>query len=235
MLTRAADQAGPWRAALQAAGARVVEVPCIAIAPGDPAEMREALGLPTEWGVLTSPNGARAVAAALGTAEPPWRRLAVVGPGTAAAAAAAGWRVDLQPRQADGAGLADLLVQAGYHGSAVLVARGDLAHDDLPARLRKAGALVHEVVAYRTVADPALSGRLAAALAEGPPDWVVLASGSAFMHLHAAWPGGLVRVKLAAIGPRTADVVRAAGLVVAAQAVAPTAEALVAALGASPA
>lgn len=229
LLTRAADQAEGWRAALEAAGAVVREAPCIRTRP-DPDLAAALAGLAgQDWLLLTSPNGATALMAALGGRWPGGPRVAVVGPGTARAAAALGLPVDHVADRPDGLGLAASLAALGVAGARILLPRGDLAAGDLPAALRAAGAAVTEVVAYRTEPDPALAAALAAALADGVPDWVVLASGSAFDALRATWPD-LGGTRIATIGPRTSAAVRAAGFEVAAEAAEPTAAGIVAAI-----
>ncbi len=239
MITRAAGQAEDWRAALEERGARVVEVPCIRIAPpADPAPLRAAIAdlAGFEWLLLTSPNGARAFAAGLDGRWPGGTRVAVVGPGTAREAAALGLPVDLVAARPDGRGLAASLLAAGdLPGARVLLPRGDLAATDLPVALRAAGACVVEVVAYQTEPDPDLPVALADALADGPPAWVALASGSAFRYLREAWPAEppFAGVRLVTIGPRTSAVVRQAGFEVAAEASEPTAAGVVAAIAAA--
>ena len=232
MITRAADQAEDWRGVLAARGARVIEVPCIRSTPTAELGVLATAAASLQgfrWVLLTSPNGVRAFAAALPRGWPGGPRVAVVGPGTARAAAAAGLPVDLVAERPDGLGLAAAQAAAGeLAGGRLLLPRGDPARAALAAALRAAGADVTEVIAYRTAVDPDLREGLAAALALATPDWIALASGSAFRALRDAWPTtpSLAAVRLATIGPRTSAVVREAGFRVAAEAAAPTAEAL---------
>jgi uroporphyrinogen-III synthase len=75
-------------------------------------------------------------------------------------------------------------------GDRVLVIRGSLADDRLPTGLRKRGAAVREVTAYRTLEAPTTSRRLlASAMGDGPIHAVLFASGSAVRGLLAlaAW------------------------------------------------
>ena len=94
LLTRPEGESAGLMARLAAAGIASRELPCIRIEPlADPAPLRDALLALTadDLLVLTSPAGARAVAEALGgraCAAP----VAVVGPATAGACAAAGTR-----------------------------------------------------------------------------------------------------------------------------------------------
>lgn len=220
LITRAPDQADGLAAALRGLGAEVEELATLRIE-------REGFTLgdlpPDAWLVFTSANGVRAMSSW------PTTRLAAVGPATAAALEAAVRAPDLVAERQDGAGLAKALVAAG--GTLAVLPRGNLATPALPALLRAAGWEVREVVAYRTRPAPidgAAVGRRLATV-----DWIVFASGSAFDSLVGQLPdpGVLRAVRIASIGPRTSEVVRAAGFEVAAEAARPTPEALAAAIG----
>jgi uroporphyrinogen-III synthase len=226
-----------WRARFEAAGARVVSLPCIAV------EARQVEGLAlrvaaADWLVLTSPQAVKAVAASLGGSSLPGRvRVAVVGEATGVAAGRAGWRVDLVARRPDAAGLVETLkAETTLAGTRVCWPRSSLADEGPLETLRAAGALPDAFVAYDTVAPPGLGHHLGTALIETSPDWIVLASGSACRHLRAAWPAGqpLPPARIAALGARTAEAVEAAGWPVAAVAVVPTAAAVLTAMRAAP-
>src|SRR5207302_4270208 len=83
------------------------------------------------------------------------RRWAAVGEAAASALRARGVKVDLVPADANGIALAEALPGPG--GPRVLLVRASLGGPDLPAGLRKRGALVDEVTAYETVEGPAES------------------------------------------------------------------------------
>jgi uroporphyrinogen-III synthase len=225
LITRAPDQAEGLAAALRGLGAEVEELATIRIEPPeDPAALAAALAdlPPDAWLVFTSANGVRAM--------PRWpaTRLAAVGPATAAALEVAVRAPDLVADRQDGAGLAEALTRIG--GKLAVLPRGNLATPELPRALLDAGWEVREVVAYQTRTAPIDGAALAARLAT--LDWVVFASGSAFKGLlEQVPPGALRQVKLASIGPRTSQVIRAAGYEVAAEAARPTPEALAAAIG----
>jgi porphobilinogen synthase len=136
-------------------------------------------------------------------------------------------KVDLVPAEANGAALAEALPNSS--GARVLLVRASLADPDLPAGLRKRGALVDEVVAYETVEGPAESAEdLRQALRQPDIAAVVFASGSAvrgFMKL-----GGPTSLPAITIGPRTSAVARDAGFQVVAEAEAAGVEQLAAAV-----
>lgn len=198
LLTRPEGENAGLATRLAAAGIASRELPCIRIEPlVDPAPLRDALLALTadDLLVITSRAGARAVTAALGgraCAAP----VAAVGPATGAACGAAGLKVVFTPSVPSGTALAE---QLQLPRGAVLLARSDRAAAGPAAILRGRGALVGEVVAYRSVALPV--DRVPAA------DAVVFASPSAVEGFAAARtpPGFAVAI---AIGPATADRVR---------------------------
>jgi len=110
------------------------------------------------WLVLTSANGAAALAARLasrGHRLPASVRVAAVGPATAEALTTAGIRVDHVPREYLTVAIADGL--GDLDGVRVVLARADSATSDLHDALVARGAIVEEVVAYRTIEGPASS------------------------------------------------------------------------------
>lgn len=197
---------------LEARGAIVVHVPLVTVVdPADGgAELDGALaGLDGfDWLVVTSPAGARRVAAA--AARTPGVRLAAVGSSTAdALAGGSGRTVDLVPDRQHAAALAAALAE--LPPSRVLLALADRAPDTLQDRLDAAGHTVTRVTAYRTVAVPPAGRKV-----DPPPaDALLLASGSAaeawVEHFGSATPPIVV-----AIGPSTAAAATRSGLKVSA-------------------
>jgi uroporphyrinogen-III synthase len=203
---------------LAARGAEVVHVPLIEIAdpPDGGMALRAALGRldAFDWLVVTSANGARAVAAA--AAAHPALRLAAVGPATARAlAAGAGRDVDVIATLPRVEGLlADL---AGLPPSRLLVAQADRAGTALADGLAAADHTVESVVAYTTRPRRPTDDEVARLRTV---DAVVFASGSAVE----AWASALGTAEPAAVvvvGPVTASVARRLGLTVTAVAAAP--------------
>ncbi|MFD7021413.1 uroporphyrinogen-III synthase [Promicromonospora sukumoe] len=179
----------------------------------------------THLGVRDSPP-----ADAPGTSPARPVRWAAVGPATQQALAAHCLAVDLVPRTATGAGLADAFPEAPSDQSPadadpatgaapvprVLLPLGDLASDTLRAGLVAKGWSVDVVTAYRTVAHELPPER------RGPYDVVVVASGSAARQV--ATQLGPQRV--VAIGEPSARAAGAVGHTVLAVADAPTDAAL---------
>ena len=214
ILTRAATDNAVLRLRLERAGARVVELPCVAVRPlADPTALRRALRslAARDRLVLTSRAGAEAVATALAgdTIAAP---VAVIGAATHAAARRAGLEPDFAASAPDSATLArELPLPRGV----TLLARSDRAGRELPELLRARGADVREAVAYHTEhasATEASEARaaLAGSLRENRPDAIVfLASPSGVDGFIGVVGEELARrARPVAIGPRTAAHVR---------------------------
>lgn len=237
LVTRQPEQSGSLREGLLALGAEVVDLPLIQIVPPDdaaPLEAAVAALASYDWVAFTSANAVEAVARVLGSRPwPPGPRVASVGPATTVAVARRlpGAPVAIEPAsEHSGEGLLRALEAEPLEGRTVLVPASERARDVLPRGLRKRGAVVDLVTAYRTVPTPDLAGRLAAALEEGV-DLVTFASPSAVQAFVAASAGGRDWPPAAAIGPVTEQAAREAGFQVAAVAAPSTAEGLISAIG----
>lgn len=206
-------------------GARVELRPTIAFeAPRDRAAVREAVGRLDryDWVVLSSPTGVRfftrEAPAAAGGGTPARLRIAVIGPGTAAAAERAGLAPALVARDSRSEGLAAELCARGVAGTRVLLVRPETARPVLIEELESAGAAVDAVAFYRTVPHPG-AAETAARVAGGRYTVAVFSSPSTLRSLldaaGAALPAcrrGLAKLLRIAIGPVTAAALAAEGL-----------------------
>lgn len=233
-------QARPVVAALTALGAEVREanVAQIVVAPGAADAVRRLARGNVDWFAFTSSHAvgsldtaARATGsslAALVAATAP--RCAAVGPITATALEEIGVPVDLVP--AEDRSAAGLLADWPPVGDrrAVVVPHGDLAEPTLARGLLGRGWDVETFVVYQNRPGPPLEPRLAADLAAGRVDVVLLTSGSVAARLVAqATP----RTAFVALGPRTASAVAKLGIEVAATSEGPDAASLVRAMAAA--
>jgi uroporphyrinogen-III synthase len=222
VVTRGAGGDDALGTRLRELGAEVLEFPAIALAPAeDLGPLDDALrGLRRfDWVVFASANAVEQAVARLDMlglqrgllAD---RRLACVGPATGARLEALVRAPDLMPSVATGAALAVSLARH-VRGKAVLVPRAAEGRPELGDGLRAAGAEVVAPVAYRTVmAAPGSLSALGALLAAGRVDAVTFASPSAVQGVVAGLGAEAARlsgVLLAAIGPTTAEALRAAG------------------------
>lgn len=225
VVTRARAQASEFAALLEEQGAEVIELPTFRIEPPpDPGPLREQAaqaGERFDWIVFTSVNAAEAFFDALSQAGLDARtvgrcRVAAIGPATAERLAQCGIRADLQPGAFTTAAVVAALASAGeLKGRRVLCPRSDIAPPDLTDALREQGAVVTEVVAYRTVPDDSNAGRVKELLLRGEIHWLTFTSSSTVRYFcSAVEPKSLASsgVKIASIGPATSATLRELGL-----------------------
>ena len=249
LVTRPREQAVELVGRLTLLGADAIEAPLIRIEPPeDPGPLRDAAAAPDafDWIVFTSTNAVDAFMNALLEGEGDVRmlkgpRLCAVGAGTAEKLARYSIKVDLVPGEFRSEALVAAIKAAGpVDGVRVLLPRANIGRDVVADQLRQAGAVVTDVVAYRTVlADTPRAGdpdvyRL---LLEGRIDVVTFASPSAvrsFVEIYGAEPAAdlLKHTVVAVIGPVTAEATRHLGLPVTIQPSTHTIAALVDAIAA---
>lgn len=221
LVTRAREQASELSQMLRELGAEPIESPIIRIAPlDDYRALDDALTQRYDWIIFTSVNGVDAVWRRVQAIERDARwfagvRVGAIGPATAKRLTRYGLRADFVPREyvAEGivAGIGDV------NGKRLLLPRADLARENLARDLRARGAIVAEVVAYRTLTidanDPAIE-KIRAMLAADEIDAITFTSSSTvrgFVHAVQAKIEDL-KSKIICIGPITAQTARELGL-----------------------
>lgn len=237
VVTRPLGQSRELVDRLRTLGADVVELPLTRVVPIEQSvEIDHALDLIAEYDVIvvTSVNGADCLAdrmAARGVA-PASAILVAVGAATADALAAHGLVVDRIPQQqATGAALVADLTDVELDGARVLLPRALVGRPELPAGLRRAGAIVDDVPFYETVRSAVTPAAVAAALAA---DDIVLTAPSgvaAFVELTRDVRHG---PRVVTIGPTTSGAARGAGLTVSAESAEQSVDGLVAAIRSLP-
>jgi uroporphyrinogen-III synthase len=228
VLTRPREQCAEMARAVRGLGGRVVVAPTIRIAPpGTWRPLDAALARLSDFDcvVFTSRNAVEAVFSRGLKLEKP-RKVIAVGPRTAKALAERGWRATAVPSEFNGAAAARVA-----KAKTVLLPRAKDGRPELAAALRKAGAKVTLVEAYRTLPETSSRGRLRRA----DFDAVAFTSGSTaknFVALvgRAASRRLFERAVAASIGPTTTKELRALGIRPAVQARRATSAELVAAL-----
>src|SRR6266481_1269051 len=153
---------------------------------------------------------------------------------TAKEAEKRGISVDYVAKNHSGVALAEELGER-VRGKSVLLPRSDRANPDLPAALRRNGARVTEVAAYRTLLPSNLDRKEVNRLVAAGIDAIVFFSPSAVHHFSEIMgreqlPGLQRRIVIAAVGPVTAGALQRAGIERVVQAVDTTATAVVEAL-----
>lgn len=216
-VTRDEATDGPLGEALRRHG--MLPVGCAVVAEAPPPDLAPLIGAASElerydWLVVASVRAVTALMGARGHRPlPPGLRTAAVGPRSAAELVACG---ATSPITALSAGAGPLMLALSHAdrwpGRRVLLPRAAEGRRDLGESLRRHGAQVDEVTAYRTVARP--PDEIAAAWREGAPEAVVVASPSAARALVAAIGSDPLRrlEPVVAIGSTTAMALVALGI-----------------------
>jgi uroporphyrinogen-III synthase len=228
-VTRAEEGIGSLAQALAVRGCDVFALPTVCFAPPeDFSPLDEALGRADDfdWLVVTSPHAVDVLASrpgwpALRTRTTP--AVAAVGPRTAVRLAGAGRRAHLVAEDPGAEGLVRVLQQSreredgSLHRLRFLWPRSDRARRDLPDALLACGAMVTEVVAYRTrPAEPATAGAFLRFLERGEIDAVTFMSPSSAEGLARALGRTDLSVVsrhalVASVGPTTSEALRELG------------------------
>jgi uroporphyrinogen III methyltransferase / synthase len=229
VVTRAKGQADALASRLQALGALAIELPTIEIRPpADPAPLDRAIAnlASYDWLIFTSANGVRFFLDRLDRSPVDLRslqaRICAIGPATRAAVEALHLKVDLMGAEYVAEGLLAAFAAHDLAGRRVLLPRAAVARDLVPVELRKRGAQVDVVEAYRTVV-PQDAAQRAREIFASPraPDWITFTSSSTVRNFVAIVDAGaeaLAGVKVASIGPVTSRTARELGIQVAAEA-----------------
>jgi uroporphyrinogen III methyltransferase/synthase len=247
LVTRPREQSAELCDALATFGAEPIEAPMIRIEPPEnPAPLLEAAERAGQfdWIVFTSGNAVQAFMQALLSGDQDLRalkgpKLCTVGPGTAERLTTYGIKVDLVPTEFRAEGVVQALVaQRSLAGANVLLPRADIGRELIADELRAAGAVVTDVVAYRTViedvqreGDPDVYGMLL----ERKIDVVTFTSGSAVRNFAKVYGTEqavdlLRHTEVATIGPLTTQAAEQLGIRVSIQPTAYTITGLVEAI-----
>ena len=224
VITRVAAQSDALAKELSARGAIPTVLPLISFAEPEDSEPldRAIAGIADfDWLILTSAQAVRALVERSVDLQKPLARtgrpsVACVGPVTAEAARSANLPIAYVATTHTGVALANEL-GSKIQGARVLLPRSDRANPDLPEALKCYGALVTEVVAYRTLRSAGANAEELKNLVNGHADAVLFFSPSAVQHFAevvGAEQLRLVQDKLAitAVGPVTAKALRDAGV-----------------------
>ena len=225
VITRSAAQSEAMARDLSARGAIPVVLPLVSFAdPEDSAPLDAAIkGIEEfDWMILTSAQAVRALAkrseelkrSLIGPESK--LRIAAVGPVTAEAARRAGLPVEYVAETHTGVALAEEL-RGRLAGGRVFLPRSDRANPYLPFTLKRHGADVTEVIAYRTLRPTGEDQEKLREITEGAADAVLFFSPSAvqyFAELFGSEQLVSLQDKLAitAVGPVTANTLREAGV-----------------------
>ena len=244
LVTRPRDQAAELVERLTMLGADAIQAPLIRIEPPtDSAPLLAAAATPDafDWIVFSSGNAAQAFMLAVRETGGDARslkgpRLCAVGTATADKLRQYGIKVDVIPSEFRAEAVVAAITAAGpVAGQRILVRAPTSGANCLTEQLREAGAVVTDVVAYRTVLDDAPREHdpdVYRLLLDGRIDVVTFASPSAvrsFVKIYGAEPAAdlLKNTVVAVIGPVTAEAAKQAGIPVTIQPATYTVAALV--------
>lgn len=224
LVTRARSQASELSERISELGGEAYEFPLIKMVPPKEQErLDEALHRLDrfDWVIFTSVNGVnhffkrmRELGVDIRTMR---GRLAAVGPKTAEALEERGLLVSVLPGEYHAEGLLDCLKSELKPGQSVLLPRADIAREILPRELRALGLHVTEVDTYQTVMDADNKQEIVAMLAEKAIHIITFTSSSTVKNFVQALAGCdlqtlLDGVRIACIGPITAQTARDWGL-----------------------
>jgi uroporphyrinogen-III synthase len=220
VVTRALHQAEELARPLSEAGAEVVLLPMIEMAP--PADTgpirRAALALNNyDWIIFSSTNAVAALAREIGAGQgTPRAQIAVVGSATREAVQQLGWQVHVTPPEFVAESLVEALPSSALSGQRVLIPAAAATREVIPRRLRELGALVDVVEAYRNVVPQNAATEARRVFREGSsPDWVTFTSSSCVDNLVSAVGIEPIKtVRIASIGPITSATLRRHGLII---------------------
>jgi len=221
LITRAWGQAEEFASLLADYGAQVIAFPTIEIVPPEdwrPLDKTIEKLDSYDWVIFTSVNGVRFFTQRLkekgiNRAALAGKKICAIGPRTQKELEKMGLTVHFRPSEYRAEGIAEGLKARGILGKKILLPRAREARRVLPEALREAGALVDEVEVYRTVKPDQSKASLTAILKKGI-DVVVFTSSSTvrnFMELLSD-KTAMNGVKVAVIGPITAETARSYGL-----------------------
>jgi len=224
LVTRSRDQASALSQLLRDYGAEPVEFPVIRISPlKDCSELDAALDRIEEydWLLFTSANGVTAAIDRLRELGRDVRslkgpKIGAIGPKTAETIRGLGMNVDFTPSKF----VAEQVVQEFPEhpdGKRILIPRAREAREVLPEKLAEKGARVDVVTSYQTEIEESDAAEVKELLARGEIDIVTFTSSSTVKNfVQLVGEGGRVSlpegVKVACIGPITAQTAEECGL-----------------------
>jgi uroporphyrinogen III methyltransferase/synthase len=229
VVTRSREQAAELVEMLEELGAEPITAPAIRIAPTDEPEAMDQAAADIgrfDWVIFTSANGVDAFMRRLLDGQGDVRdmkgvRICTIGPSTSARLARFGIKVDLTPDEYRAEAIVDALREKGeIKGRRFLLPRADIARELLADELRRHGAEVVEVAAYRTLQDQGSRDGdpdIYRMLLDGRIDAVTFTSASTvrnFVKMLGEEPAAdlLKNTTVASIGPVTAEAAHVLGI-----------------------
>lgn len=225
LITRPEEQASDMADELLRYGAETVEFPTIQVLPPeDWGELDRAISKvgSYDWIIFTSVNGVKFFKERLWAAGKDVRSLngakvCAIGPKTAEAVRQLGIIPDVIPKIYQAEGIVEEMQKLKIRGKRVLIPRAQKAREVLPEALRRMGARVEVITAYKNIKPPQHRDRIRSVLKGKKISVVTFTSSSAVSNFVEMFEpeelATLMRnVTVASIGPITANTVRESGL-----------------------
>jgi len=225
LITRAREQLAEFSNRLKKLGAEAIEFPTIEIAPPDSwkgLDQAIARFKSYDWIIFTSANGVHFFCQRLKEDGKNCRSLSglkicAIGPATAEQLKKRKIRVDSIPEKFIAESILMEFARIGVNGKRILLARAKKARDVLPEGLKRMGAEVEVVEAYRTVKPKGGGMKLKRLLEKKGVDVITFTSSSTVSHFVDLLKKEdlkklLKGMVIACIGPVTARTVKGAGL-----------------------
>jgi uroporphyrinogen III methyltransferase/synthase len=225
LVTRAREQSGDFVTRLKKLGAEIIEFPTIEIVP--PIRWKEldrAIDRlkSYDWILFTSANGVhffwqRLKERGRSPHLPPSLKVCAIGPATAKQLKEKGVSVHYIPKEFIAESILEGFEKKFINGKHILLTRAKKARDILPKGLRKMGAEVDVVEAYRTVRPKGGSKKLKKILKDGKMDVITFTSSSTVNHFAELLKKENLKkllkgIAIACIGPVTARTAKEWGL-----------------------
>lgn len=224
LVTRPESQAASLITLLQQAGAEPLRLPTIKIVPPpDSSPVVESIKNINsyQWLILTSSNGVNCFfdylkERGLGPANLSHLKTICVGPKTALAAKARGFKGGLVAKEYAAEGIIELFSNTDIKEQKILIPRALKARENLPENLRQKGATVDVVPVYETIFPPESTPKLKSLLAHKEIDIISITSASTAVNLVKHTPKEylttLKTFPTACIGPISAKAAAKVGL-----------------------
>jgi uroporphyrinogen III methyltransferase / synthase len=224
VVTRARKQASDLVVRLTDLGAECLECPTIEVVPPEtwaPLDRAIADLYDYHWVVFTSVNGVtyffdRLFEKGLDVRALGHLKTCAIGPATAARLRSFGLNTDVLPDSYRAESIIDAFGEKRIRNDKILLPRATEARPILPVELRRMGAVVEEVPAYRTRAVDDPDGALIESLENGAVDMVTFTSSSTVQNFKRLLPPDRFReltagLTIASIGPITTETARELG------------------------
>ncbi len=225
LVTRTREQAAPFCRLLERYGAEPVCSPLIKTVPPEswkPLDRAVKKLSGYDWAIFTSVNGVKYFSERLpklgyDIRELKGVKICAIGPRTAEAVRALGIRVDLTPKEFRAEAIIESLGRRKIRRRKFLLPRATEAREVLPEEIKRLGGKIDVVHVYRTVRPRKGTSELREMFTEGRIDCVSFTSSSTVTNFVKGFKKGelgklLKGVKIACIGPITADTARGYGL-----------------------